>query len=373
MTTHRRTSVEALVDGGRCEHVHSLGRERVALSPLSFGAVFFEHMATRDVPSGDWRQASYLSSAPALFVLHDVLVHSSAGLLAVDGAVMAETLAHADPGEHGFTTTADGIVFDEAAVETVDEVCITLLAGGCSSLYHWLIESVGRLGVVPPNYRMAADMLLVPQEAGAVQLGLLGRLGLPDGLRTRSVRRRETLRVRTLIVPLAFSAALDLHPCLHTPFQSVPAQAAIDAPRRLYIDRRGSAARRLLNEDALVERLGEHGIVAVQLEALGLEAQIALFRQAELIVSPHGAGLANLVYANAGCMVLELQMDGYVNWCFRRLAGVLGLDYDCIVGRANAPWPPLSADVHALSWQVSVPHVLAALPAAPGRHKPRQG
>ncbi len=369
---HARVGIEAMVADGRAAHVHSLARDRVALSPLKAGSLFFEHMATREVPPGDWAEPSYLSSSPALFVLHDVLVRSSAGLLAIDDAVLADTLVHADPAEHGFTETADGVALDEGPVQTLDAVCLDLLAGGCGSLYHWLIESVGRLGIVPANYRAAAETLLVPQEAGPLQLGVLDRLGLPAGLRTRTVRRREALRVRTLIVPLAFSATLDLHPCLGAPFRAVVDPAVGDQPRRFYIDRRGSPGRRLLNEDALVERLAEHGVVAVRLEALDLAAQVALFRRAELIVAPHGAGLANLVYATVGCVVLELHMDAYVNWCFRRLAGMLGLSYDCVVGRASAAWPPLTAAIHAASWQVSVPHVLAALPAARSRHTPRQ-
>ncbi|WP_084490540.1 glycosyltransferase 61 family protein [Asaia astilbis] len=39
------------------------------------------------------------------------------------------------------------------------------------------------------------------------------------------------------------------------------------------------------------------GFQKIYLETLDLETQIALFRQAECILAPHGAGLANLAFS----------------------------------------------------------------------------
>ena len=60
--------------------------------------------------------------------------------------------------------------------------------------------------------------------------------------------------------------------------------------------------------------------------------QMALFSRASVVVAPHGAGLANLLYAKPGSVVLEaLCEQPYLNMCFQRLATVLGMRYHALV------------------------------------------
>jgi len=55
--------------------------------------------------------------------------------------------------------------------------------------------------------------------------------------------------------------------------------------------------------------------------------QVALFMNASHIVAPHGGGLTNIVFCNAGCRVVELFGPKYVNPCYWSLAELVGLDY----------------------------------------------
>ena len=65
------------------------------------------------------------------------------------------------------------------------------------------------------------------------------------------------------------------------------------------------------------------------------------------------------------CRVVELVMDAYQHWTFRRLAALGNLDYDCVPGRAL---PGQATDwVHDLRWTVSPMHVQAAVAAALAR------
>jgi capsular polysaccharide biosynthesis protein len=134
-------------------------------------------------------------------------------------------------------------------------------------------------------------------------------------------------------------------------------------PKRFYIDRREAGARKVTNEDEVISALAMLGVVPIALERLSIKAQVGLFRDAELIIAPHGAGLANLIWSRPACSVLELLMDAYVNWGFRHLAAMKGLNYDCILGRGEKPWLDLSGGVHFMRWEVSVPHLSAAAAA----------
>jgi prepilin-type processing-associated H-X9-DG protein len=135
-------------------------------------------------------------------------------------------------------------------------------------------------------------------------------------------------------------------------------------PERLYIDRRDSANRSLANEEAVVAALARYGFVPVRLSALSLAEQIGLFGNARVIVGPHGGGLANILFAQRGCALIELQMDSYVLWMFRLFAAFSGVDYDCVIGRQLGDNYAMSRPVRWIdhqAWAVSVTHVLGAV------------
>lgn len=69
----------------------------------------------------------------------------------------------------------------------------------------------------------------------------------------------------------------------------------------------GSLRRSIANHDALHRALSERfgGVLDVATEGMSLARQIALFSSANVIVAQHGAALANLLWANAGALVVE--------------------------------------------------------------------
>jgi len=127
------------------------------------------------------------------------------------------------------------------------------------------------------------------------------------------------------------------------------------------VDRSCGRLRPLINERDLVAALTGIGFVAVRPETLSVADQVRLFRGADTILAPHGAGLTNLGFCRPGTRVLELLPDSYCNWCFRNLSGLMQLNYDCILGRSRKPWPNLDLSFHLTPWQISVNHVVAAV------------
>ena len=62
-----------------------------------------------------------------------------------------------------------------------------------------------------------------------------------------------------------------------------------------------------------------------------MSEQISLFNNAKIIVSPHGAGLANLSYCKKNTKVLELYSQFYHDPGFRIHATALGLNYNYLI------------------------------------------
>jgi capsular polysaccharide biosynthesis protein len=353
-----------LGQGRRIEHIHSLGSARVELSPLETGRHFLEQWPVRELPSqGAWRHDAYNSYAPPIFVVHDALVHSSAGIVAVGDQVILDTMGNTSPETHGFRNLMRGLAIHPKSVRRLAGAHVSLLTGGEGNYYHSMLLGLARLGAVPENYQAAAASLLVPHGA-ARQKEVLALLDLMPSLAVDEVARDETLLVETLILPLGVCMESAFHPCVVDFFNAISTNVTKQSrptPARIYIERTDALLRPLVNERDLAAALAGMGFVAVRPETMSVVDQVRLFRGAETIVAPHGAGLTNLGFCRPGTRVIELLSDAYCNWCFRNLAGLMQLDYDCILGRSRKPWPDLDVSFHRTPWQISVNHVVAAV------------
>lgn len=105
----------------------------------------------------------------------------------------------------------------------------------------------------------------------------------------------------------------------------------------------GSAIRTIENHGELKEALSNKygdSFINVRLEDMPFEEQIALFKNAKLVVAQHGAGMCNIAWmVNKGATVLELppvRFQTFANMCSAKQ-----LDYRVIFRRwiRNAPAP----------------------------------
>jgi len=89
----------------------------------------------------------------------------------------------------------------------------------------------------------------------------------------------------------------------------VPRKLVEQLPRLVWMGRdEGGAARLrgLTGQARLMAGLGERGFHCVAFEHLSPLEQIAQMQAADILVAPHGAGLANMTYAKPGALVIEI-------------------------------------------------------------------
>ncbi|MEN7549780.1 glycosyltransferase family 61 protein [Rapidithrix thailandica] len=104
--------------------------------------------------------------------------------------------------------------------------------------------------------------------------------------------------------------------------------------KKLYIRRHNAKGRNLLNEAAVLDVLGRYGFEIIEAEKLSLLEKAGLFHEAEFIVAPHGAGMANIVFCQPGTCVLELRAHGHSSIIideFRQLCAAGGLKYSLLL------------------------------------------
>lgn len=216
-----------------------------------------------------------------------------------------------------------------------------LAARGDGNYYHFLLDVVPKLGVLEQAPQIAPpEQWYVPQATG-FQRELLDLAGVPADARVDAAAHPH-VRADVLVVP-APPEMTEKNPPWAVQWlreRLLPRVAMPAGPRRrIYVTRGPSANNRsVVNEADVQAALGERGFVPVDPGALQVVDQIRTFASAELIVAPHGAALANLVFASAGTTVVELFPAGCLLPDFWRLAcGVPGLRYRYLSAFGPAP------------------------------------
>lgn len=95
---------------------------------------------------------------------------------------------------------------------------------------------------------------------------------------------------------------------------------------RLYLSREKASKRVVTNEAEVIEMLMAYGFQVLYLEKMPLTEAARLLAQAEVIVAPHGAGLANMVFCTPGTRLLELY-SWHISQEYWMTAATLGLNY----------------------------------------------
>ncbi|GJL66242.1 MAG: hypothetical protein NPIRA05_12130 [Nitrospirales bacterium] len=111
--------------------------------------------------------------------------------------------------------------------------------------------------------------------------------------------------------------------------------------RKIYVSRVLAERRTVTNEQELVDFLCQQEFEICILEQLSFAEQVAVFQDAEVIVAPHGSGLANLVFCDPGTQVIELFPSRATDAYFR-LSVDMNLKYKCIKTRDVIPHPRVS-------------------------------
>ena len=101
----------------------------------------------------------------------------------------------------------------------------------------------------------------------------------------------------------------------------------------IYISRQNVSkerGRKVLNYDSIISVIDEFNGQSYTLEEMTFEEQVALFAESDLIISPHGAGLLNMTFAD-NPTVVELFPDSVLKPHFYFMSDMLGFEYSPLV------------------------------------------
>jgi capsular polysaccharide biosynthesis protein len=100
----------------------------------------------------------------------------------------------------------------------------------------------------------------------------------------------------------------------------------------VYVARTQTPRRNVLNQVELIKRLSQIGVPTYEFKFENFLEQIAVFRKAKLIITPHGAALSNIIWSPAGQNILELFSLNRRHKLFLQMAAQHELNYNLLFG-----------------------------------------
>lgn len=215
--------------------------------------------------------------------------------------------------------------------------------------FHWIIECLPRLSLITDLNKaipLLIDDDIPPQLLEALQLLNINQrkiIKLQPGI---------SYKVKKLYYPSQLSV---LHDNYSTPRYNkdiIYCPRAINfvrnsvlkgfninskiTRRKIYISRKYSDYRQLLNSRQIEDLLVARGFEIVFPENLSFFAQVRIFSEAEFIISQSGAGMANLIFAPKTCKVLIMAGDvPNTNFQgFHALAEIVGINLEFLIGKS---------------------------------------
>ena len=215
--------------------------------------------------------------------------------------------------------------------------------------FHWFIDTMPRLFLVERFHDLdKIDQILVPPLKYDFHWDSLAAFGF-DRSRIVELQPLECVQFDSLLAtssPRGKGSAI----CpgwIIDRYNEVLLKKAREvksvAGKRVYISRRDAPSRMFTNENEVCHFLEDRGFDIVELTPLNLWEKIAVFRDADLIVSQTGAGLTNLMFCHPNVKVLELVDEKFVYPLYASLTVYGGgthhahfFSNDSALGRANA-------------------------------------
>jgi hypothetical protein len=309
----------------------------VPLAPISFGQVAQPEFPVQEHPNGGWSDQNFRIDNRATLSIPEATVHTDQGIITFQGCVLKDSIRLADVkflNAEWIASQRLSLAFSPSA-SGVDQASYHF-AGypGNRNYAHWVVDILPTLPLGKSDANGLVH-LLMPEIICKWQTGYLDLL--PElNRRMLFVGQQTSVTCRTLMC--ASQAVTDsghfpnpermilINELVRRTNKKVPHR------RRIYVSRQDSSARRLLNEQEVILLVESLGFDVIQTSRMLVEEQIDAFSSCDMVVGPHGAGMANVIFCRPGTPFLELMTDSYVQWSMRRLASVSSLRYGCVLG-----------------------------------------
>ncbi len=202
--------------------------------------------------------------------------------------------------------------------------------------YHWICDVLARLHTVLPLLKPDIQVILPPQLK-TWQTRSLELIGLPHCQCVQYSGKRPW-KVESLLYVSPVTMTGDHEPeSLHWVRDTIWSRCLGGPParagwRKLYLTRKNTWSRNVVNETDLLPALLQRGFEVVDCGTLAFDEQVRLFSEAACVAGPHGAAFTNILWSPPGLRVFEVFEPQAVRRCYWSMSQTLGHSHQCGVG-----------------------------------------
>jgi capsular polysaccharide biosynthesis protein len=199
--------------------------------------------------------------------------------------------------------------------------------------YHWICDVLSRLHRLMPI--LSKDIkIILPPFINSWQRRSIQLIGLPINQCITYSGKRPWLVERLLYVsPVAMTGdheEYSLKWVKDTILDRVlGAGMRPKASRKIYLARKNTWSRNLINEDELIPLLCEKGFEIVDCAQYSFDEQVKIFSEAAFVIGPHGGAMTNILWAPEGLKVFEIFEPTTIRRCYWSMCKILGYNHFC--------------------------------------------
>lgn len=198
---------------------------------------------------------------------------------------------------------------------------------------HWVLDHIPRLRHLEDSHK------IIMYKLAPFMKNMLELMGI-DSNRVHELNERSILKIGRLTIESSMAKNF-YHPCqdmnedlvdfVKNSLTKTSAKPLTNVcGKNVYLSRNKFDRRRISNEPELLNVLAKYDFLTVYPEELSMPEQIELFRNAKVIVSPHGASLTNIVFSD-NITLVEIFNQNYGTPTFYIMSKLLGFEYQHIL------------------------------------------
>jgi len=214
---------------------------------------------------------------------------------------------------------------------------------GAHCYYHWMLETLPKLGMLEREGISidSIDYFIIRKITDDWQLQTLAALGIDKSRIIQTAGHFHWRADRLLHIDLNIGINLKMPKFIPQWIKHIYPTPPTTKPRiKLYITRPRGVRRRIANEKEIIPLLEQAGFTIMAMEGLSVADQAALMSRVDVIMSPHGGALSNMVFCRPGTSVVELFSE-HVFPYYYGLAAICGHRYHAILENPIQDYPRL--------------------------------
>ncbi|AIR91643.1 glycosyltransferase family 61 protein [Pseudomonas cremoricolorata] len=276
--------------------------------------------------------ASFSHGSLTVAHLKNIRFYKSHGLIVTEeGWILRDTMLHDHIDRMIARIESGELDLNAPCTHIISEP--TAIIGGQQNFYHWMFNWLSKFTALNGSrFSSIAKGLVFNGPIERFQWETLFKLGVGKGKNCHFIQRSSPVLIEDAIVPTLFSNPV--HSLGHIEWlrSLMSSEERVEGvTERVYISRKDAVKgnRQIINETELIALLEKYEFSIVRLGDLTLKQQASVFRHARFVIAPHGAGLANVIYAQPGACFLEMQAkDAYtqVFWSLGLISGAARYD-----------------------------------------------